>query len=150
MVSFVSQIGESWENLVYSCKENQNVWIIVFAGGSDSKESACNVGDLSSVPGLGRSPGGGHGNPLQHPCLEIPMDRGDWWAAVHYYGKNVTLKIYCKIVFTVKWCFSSVQFSPQSCPTLCDPMNRSMPGLPVHHQLLELAQTHVHRVGDAI
>ena len=38
----------------------------------------------------------------------------------------------------------------QSCPTLCDPMNRSTPGLPVHHQLLELTQTHAHRVGDAI
>ena len=43
--------------------------------------------------------------------------------------------------------FSSVA---QSCPTLCDPMNRSTPGLPVHHQLLEFTQTHVHRVGDAI
>ena len=45
-----------------------------------------------------------------------------------------------------------VQFSSvaQSCPTLCDPMNCSMPGLPVHHQLLEFTQTHVHRVGDAI
>ena len=45
--------------------------------------------------------------------------------------------------------FSSVQFS-QSCPTLCDPMNCSTPGLPVHHQLPEFTQTHVHRVGDAI
>ena len=47
---------------------------------------------------------------------------------------------------------SSVQFSSvtQSCPTLCDPINRSTPGLPVHHQLLEFTQTHVHRVGDAI
>ena len=47
---------------------------------------------------------------------------------------------------------SSVQFSPvtQSCPTLCDPMNRSTPGLPIHHQLLEFTQTSVHRVGDAI
>ena len=46
----------------------------------------------------------------------------------------------------------SVQFSsvPQSCPTLCDPMNCSMPGLPVHHQLPEFTQTHVHRIGDAI
>ena len=43
--------------------------------------------------------------------------------------------------------FSSVT---QSCPTLCDPMNRSMPGLPVHHQLPEFTQTHVHRVSDAI
>ena len=48
--------------------------------------------------------------------------------------------------------FSSVQFSSvaQSCPTLCDPVNRSMPGLPVHHQLPEFTQTHVHRVSDAI
>ena len=48
--------------------------------------------------------------------------------------------------------YHSVQFSSvaQSCPTLCDPMNRSMPGLPVHHQLPEFTQTHVHRVSDAI
>ena len=48
--------------------------------------------------------------------------------------------------------FSSVQFSSvaQLCPTLCDPMNRSTPGLPVHHQLPEFTQTHVHPVGDAI
>ena len=48
--------------------------------------------------------------------------------------------------------YGSVQFSSvtQSCPTLCDPMDCSMPGLPVHHQLPELTQTHVHRVGDAI
>ena len=47
---------------------------------------------------------------------------------------------------------SSVQFSSvtQSCPTLCDPMNRSMPGLPIHHQLPESTQTHAHQVGDAI
>ena len=47
---------------------------------------------------------------------------------------------------------SSVQFSSvaQSCPTLCEPMNRSTPGFPVHHQLPEFTQTHVHRVGDAI
>ena len=48
--------------------------------------------------------------------------------------------------------FSSVQFSSvaQSCPTLCNPMNHSTPGLPAHHQLLEFTQTHIHRVGDAI
>ena len=49
--------------------------------------------------------------------------------------------------FKIEWSFSSVV---QSCPTLCDPMNCSMPGLPVHHQLLAFIQTHVHRVGDAI
>ena len=46
-----------------------------FPGGSDGKESTCNAGNLGSIPGLGRSPGGGHGNPLQYSCLENPMDR---------------------------------------------------------------------------
>ena len=46
--------------------------------GSDSKESACNVGDLGSIPGLGRSPGGVHGNPLQYSYLDNPIDRGAW------------------------------------------------------------------------
>ena len=44
----------------------------MLTGGSDSKESACNVRDLGLIPGLGRSPGGGHGNPLQYSCLENP------------------------------------------------------------------------------
>ena len=46
------------------------------------KECACNTEDTGSVPGLGRSPGGGHGNPLQYSCLENPIDRGTWWATV--------------------------------------------------------------------
>ena len=54
-----------------------------FPGGSDGKESICNAGDLGSIPELGRSPGGGHGTPLQYSCLENPMDRGAWQAAVH-------------------------------------------------------------------
>ena len=45
-----------------------------------SKESTCKAGDMSSIPGSGRSPGGGHGNPLQYSCLENPMDRGAWEA----------------------------------------------------------------------
>ena len=59
-----------------------------FPGGSDGKESTCNEGELGSVPGLGRSPGGGHGNPLQYSCLEIPMDRGAWWASDHGVAKS--------------------------------------------------------------
>jgi len=47
------------------------------------KKSACGAGDLGSIPGSGRSPGEGDGNPLQYSCLENPMDRGDWWATVH-------------------------------------------------------------------
>ena len=57
-----------------------------------------------------------------------------------------------KFLITINSICGSLQFSsvPQSCPTLCDPMNHSMPGLPVHHQLLEFTQTHVHWVSDAI
>ena len=47
------------------------------------KKSACNAGDLGSIPGLGRSPGEGNGNPLQYSSLENPMDRRAWWATVH-------------------------------------------------------------------
>ena len=54
-----------------------------FPHSSGGKESACNAGDLGSIPGLGRSPGEGNGNPLQYSCLENPMGRGAWWATVH-------------------------------------------------------------------
>ena len=50
--------------------------------GSDGKDSACNVGDPGLIPGLGRSPGGGHGNLLQYSCLKNPKDRGAWQAMV--------------------------------------------------------------------
>ena len=59
---------------------NSFVCLMGFPGGSDSKESTCNVGDLDLIPGLGRSPGGGQVNPLQYSCLENPMDRGAWQA----------------------------------------------------------------------
>ena len=49
-----------------------------FPSGSDGNESTCNVGDLGSIPALGRVPGGGHGNPLRYSCLENPRDRGGW------------------------------------------------------------------------
>ena len=49
-----------------------------FPGGSDGKESACNVGDLGLVDGMVRSPGGGHGNPIQYSCMENPSERGAW------------------------------------------------------------------------
>ena len=54
-----------------------------FPGGSEDKASACNVGDPGSIPGLGRSPGEGNGNPLQYSCQENPMDREAWRATVH-------------------------------------------------------------------
>ena len=55
-----------------------NTSLLGFLGGSDGKASAYNAGDLGSVPGLGRSPEEGNGNPLQYFCLECPIDRGAW------------------------------------------------------------------------
>ena len=55
-----------------------------------SKEAACNAEDLGSIPGLGRPPGEGNGDPLQHSGLENPMDRGAWWATVHGLAKSLT------------------------------------------------------------
>ena len=54
-----------------------------FPAGSEVKAPACNVGDLGSIPGSGRLPGEGNGNPLQYSCLQNPMDRDAWWATVH-------------------------------------------------------------------
>ena len=62
-----------------------------FFGGSEGKESACSVGDLSSISGLGRSPGEENSNPLQYSCLENPMKKGVWWATVHRVAKSQTL-----------------------------------------------------------
>ena len=59
------------------------VHLVGFPGGSEGKEFARDAGDLGLIPGLGRSPGGGHGSPLQYFCLENPMHRGAWWATVH-------------------------------------------------------------------
>ena len=63
-----------------------------FPGGSEVKVSACNAGDLGSIPGLGRSPGEGNGNPFQYSCLENPMDRGGWWAIVHGITESDTIE----------------------------------------------------------
>ena len=57
-------------------------------GGSDGKASAYNVGEPGSMPGWGRSPGQGNGNPLQYSCLKNPLDGGAWWATVHGITKS--------------------------------------------------------------
>ena len=66
----------------------------MFSGGfpcsSIGKESACSAGDQGLIPGLERSPGGGHGEPFQCLCLENPMNRGAWWTAVHGVAKSQT------------------------------------------------------------
>ena len=61
-----------------------------FLGGSDSKESACNAGDPGLIPGSGRSPGEGNGNPFQYSFLENFMDTGAWWVIVHGVAKSWT------------------------------------------------------------
>ena len=61
-----------------------------FLGGSNSKESACNVGDLGLIPGSERSPGEENGNPLQYSSLENSMDRGSWQATIHGVAKSQT------------------------------------------------------------
>ena len=87
----------------------------------------------------------------QPTAVSLPgnsMDRGSWWAIVHRVAKSKTgLSSHTRNISYYLVQFSSVT---QSCSALSDPMNCSMPGFPVHHQLLELAQIHVHRVGDAI
>ena len=64
--------------------------ILIFPGGSEGKASACNAGDAGLIPGLGRSPGEGNGNPLQYCCLENPMVGEAWWAIVHAVAKSRT------------------------------------------------------------
>ena len=70
-----------------------------FPGGSEVKVSACNVGDPGSIPGLGRSPGEGNGNPLQYSCLENPMEGGAWQATVHGVAKSQTRLSYFTLTF---------------------------------------------------
>ena len=81
------------------------VWSIIgfegFPGNSAGKESACNAGDPGSIPGLGRSPGGGHGNPLQYSCLENPHGQGASRATVHGAAKSRALLSIARNCFTV-------------------------------------------------
>ena len=66
------------------------ITIIITDGGSDGKASSYNAGDPGLIPGSGRYPREGNGNSFQYCCLENPMDRGAWWAAVHEVAKSRT------------------------------------------------------------
>ena len=80
----VHGVAKSWTRL-------SDFTFFHFPSGSEVKETHHNAGgtgDVGSIPGLGRSPGGGHGNPLQYSCLENPIDRGAWWATVHGVAKS--------------------------------------------------------------
>ena len=133
---------------------------VSFPGGSEVKAPACNAGDLGLIPGSGRSPGEGNGNPLQYSCLENPMDRGAWWAIVHRVTKSrtrlsdFTFTLF-RNYFGTSYYFASSNSSLTSyfshspcwltsnppnvlvcakllqCPTLCDPMLCKPPGSPI-------------------
>ena len=118
-------------------------------GGSDGTESTCNVGDLGSIPELGRSPGRGHGNPLQYSCLENSMDRGAWWATKSPWGHKELDTTAWLSTYVPEISVQSVQ-SLSRCLTLWDPTDCRISGFPEHHQLPELSQIHVHWVSDAI
>ena len=99
---------------------------------------------VQSFPALGSFPvsqfftGEGNGTPLQYSCLENPTDGGVLLSNLILFFEYPSIRS------------DQIRSVAQSCPTLCDPINRSTPGLPVHHQLPEFTQTHVHRVSDAI
>ena len=85
----------TWEVPKHSCWTQNSIWFCLeapsdFPGGSDGKESAHNARDLGSTPGLRRSLKGEHGNPLQHSCWRIPMDREAWLATVYGVTKSQT------------------------------------------------------------
>ena len=102
---------------VVSCVWVLTIWYSLgLVGGSDDKASACNAGDPGSIPGLGRSPGEGNGNPLQRSCLKKKW--GVWTR-------------YSKISTTTPW-NHCVCLVARSCPTLCNPMDWSPPGFSVH------------------
>ena len=131
-----------------------------FPDGSESKESACNVGDPGSIPGSGRSPGEGNGNPLQYSFLENSMDSEAWWATVcccccvasvvsssvqphrrqptrlpspwDSPGKNTGVG--CHFLLQCMKVKSEREVA-QSCPTLSDPMDYSPPGSSAHGTL---------------
>ena len=80
------QKARRWKNKLYTY-----MCVYIYIGGASGKEPACQcrrLRDVSSIPGSGGSPGGGHGNPLQYSCLGNPMDRGAWQSVVHSVTKS--------------------------------------------------------------
>ena len=117
------------------------------------------TGHPSSIPGWRRTPGGRNGKPLQYSGLEKAMERGDSQATAHWAKKSQKWQwlstmhthptespcVHLELTQEFKSALNSVT---QSCLTLCDPMDWRTPGSLVLHQLLELGQTHVHRVRE--
>ena len=119
-------------------------------GSSDGKESTCTAGDMGSIPGLGRCPGGGHSNPLQYSYLENPHGERslEGYSPWDCKESDVTEQQSTQHNWWGLGQVSSVQSLSRI--QLCNPMDCSTPGLPVYHQLWEFTQTHVQWVGGAI
>ena len=93
-------VGSGWVHLIYYILGTEVQWLLALTIALlglpwwlSGKETACNAGatgDVGSIPGSGKSPGGGHGNPLQYSCLENLMDRRAQWATVHGVAKSRT------------------------------------------------------------
>ena len=127
-------------------------WMLLPCG-FDGKISASNEGNTVLIPRSGRTPGGGHGKRIQYSCWEMPRTEEPGGLQTMGVTKcRIQLRLTLPDPIVLEWLikpqFSSVQ--SLSHVRLCQPMNRSTPGLPVHHQLPEFTQTPVHRVGDAI
>ena len=90
----VKQI-KATEGSIFKLSQSKN-------GGSDGKESTFHAGDLGSIPGLGRSPGEGHGDPLQCSCLENSRDRGAWQFIAHGVTKTDRLTLSLSCLYTLK------------------------------------------------
>ena len=88
------------------------------------KESACQAGNSGSIPGSGRSPGGGNGNPLQHSCLENPMGRGVWRATVHGVKNESDLTEATEHMCKTDSCWEAVVQHRELKPVLCDDLER--------------------------
>ena len=142
MIYFFPQ-GSSKPNLSYS-----NLPSIQLSVDADCKEFACNAGDLSSIPELGRSPGEGNGYPLQYSGLENSMDlivprvakSQTQLSDFHFFTFIGYYKIQTKVSCVIRCCFPVAK----SRPTLCHPMDCSMLGSSVLYYLPEFAQIHVH------
>ena len=90
LFEIVSSFEESWSSILHNVLQSAFEGFLVGTVVKNLPASARDIRDVGSTPGLGRSPGGGHGNPLQYSCLENPMDRGAWQATVHTVAKSGT------------------------------------------------------------
>ena len=120
-----------------------------------TRRSVKNPPTIQDLPELGRSPEEGKGNPFQYSCLGNPMDRGaqSMGSQRVRLTKRITLsprKYLSQMETKSPSSFVQISSVTQSCLTLYDHMDCSTPGFPVHHQLPELTQTHVHPVSDAV